>query len=46
MKNTLFILLLFSVAYYFSGCGEDIIKKGGGDVIDTNILRLPAAGRH
>jgi hypothetical protein len=43
MKNTLFILAIICFVYYFSGCGDEVKPGGGGgDEIDTNILRTDA----
>ena len=45
MKNTIFLLIVVFVSVYlYNGCAEDIIKKDGGDEIDTNILRTDEFG--
>jgi len=45
MKNTYsFLFVILVSVYFYTGCGEDILKKGGGEEIDTNILRTDEFG--
>jgi len=45
MKNTYsFLFAILVSVYIYNGCAENIIKNGGGEVIDTNILRTDEFG--